>query len=74
MPQSHNDDIFDELATFAQCVYLNLTLVACKRRLSEDECWLLQHSIDLAERLMPRAGEAFPMDRPSQSSSGSYST
>lgn len=49
--QSRQDDLFEEVETFAQCVYLCLTLTALKRQLSEEELHLLERAITVGEKL-----------------------
>jgi hypothetical protein len=51
MAQSFQDDIFDDLATFAECAYLNLVLAHLKRPLTEAETSLLMRAADVAGRL-----------------------
>jgi hypothetical protein len=53
MPQSQQDDIFDELSTFCESTYICLVLTAMKRCLSEEETYLLHRSADIAGRLNP---------------------
>jgi hypothetical protein len=49
--QSHQDDIFDQLATFAETTYMYLVMVAIKRRLTDDETWLLDRAAKAAGQL-----------------------
>ena len=51
MRQSEQDDHFDDLATFAECVYFNLVLSATKRTLTENEVYLLDRAAEVAEKL-----------------------
>lgn len=52
MPQSRQDDLWDALATFAETTFIYLVLVALKRRLTEDEVWLLSRATKVAEQLV----------------------
>jgi len=60
MGQTYQDDHFNMLAIFAECVYFNLVLVAMKRPLSIDEMHILQRATEIAASLHLRAGEAWP--------------
>ncbi len=51
MPQSRIDDLFDDLATFAETTYIYLMLLTIKRRLTEDETWLLERAAKAAGQL-----------------------
>jgi hypothetical protein len=53
MPQSYQDDYFDSLQTFAECVYFNLVLASLKKTLSEDEAHILHRAAEVAEELHP---------------------
>jgi hypothetical protein len=51
MRQSRQDDLWDQLATFAETTYIFLALVAQKRRLNTDEIYLLDRAAKAAGRL-----------------------
>jgi hypothetical protein len=57
MAQSHQDDIFDELATFAEGVFICMSLKAIKSRLNNEEVYLLDRSAGLL-RLFPSTSAA----------------
>lgn len=44
MSQRRQDDTWEALATFAETTYMYLVMVAIKRRLTEDETWLLDRA------------------------------
>jgi hypothetical protein len=48
---SQQDDIFAQLATFSETTCTYLILVAIKRRLTEDETWLLDRAAKAAGML-----------------------
>jgi hypothetical protein len=52
MPQSFQDDTFDELATFAEGVFICMSLKAMKSSLNDEEIYLLDRSAGLL-RLFP---------------------
>lgn len=52
MSQSAQDDIFEQLATFAETTYVYLMLVGQKRRMTEDELWLLDRATKAAAPVM----------------------
>jgi hypothetical protein len=49
--QTHQDDHFDDLATFAECVYFQFVLVALKRKLTDDEAHVLARAVEIVDRL-----------------------
>lgn len=53
MGQSHINDTYDQLATFAETSYIFLMLVAQKRRLTEDEIYILDRAAKAAALLRP---------------------
>jgi len=53
MNQSEQDDTYDLLHTFVECVFFNLMLAAAKRRLNDDEVYLLQRATELCKQLHP---------------------
>jgi hypothetical protein len=55
MKQSEQDDHFDSLQTFAECVYFNLVLASLRRTLTDDEAHILQRASDVAGQLHPQA-------------------
>ena len=61
---SNQEEVIDELETFAQAVYINLILASLKRTLNEDELNLLQLAAQLADPgaqwAIQLAGEAQP--------------
>jgi hypothetical protein len=60
MKQSTQDDLFDELLTFAESVFICMTLKATKTRLSDEELYVLERSMGLLRLVPVRAGEAWP--------------
>jgi hypothetical protein len=48
MKQSRCDDLFHDLATFAETTYVFLVLLACQRRLNTDEVYLLDRAAKAA--------------------------
>jgi len=51
MMQSAQDDIFDNLSTFAEMVYINLVLVGTKRGLNDNEAYILERAAQVADQL-----------------------
>jgi hypothetical protein len=49
--QSQQDDLWDQLATFAETTYIFLVLVALQRRLTGDELYLLDRAAKAASQL-----------------------
>jgi hypothetical protein len=60
MPMTAQDDIFDELATFAEQTYIFLVLLSRQRKLNPDEVYILDRAVAVACKLHPRVGEAVP--------------
>jgi hypothetical protein len=62
--QSHQDDIFDALETFAETCYIFLVLLARQKTLNPDELYLLDRAAKVAALLpktacfVPRCGES----------------
>lgn len=54
MSQSHQDDTYDALATFAETTYIFLVLVGKDRRLNRDEVYLLGRAAKVAAKLHGR--------------------
>jgi hypothetical protein len=44
MPQTHQDDTYDYLATFAETTYVFLVLLSGQRRLNTDELYILDRA------------------------------
>ena len=57
MPQSHVDDYFDTLETFAEQTYIFLMLNAIQRRLMQDEVWILDRAERVMAQIHPESGE-----------------
>jgi hypothetical protein len=51
MTQSHQDDTYNDLATFAETSYIFLTLLSLQRRLNYDELYLLERATKAAAKL-----------------------
>lgn len=54
--QSHQDDNYEALETFAEQVYVFLTLLALQRRLNCDEMWVLEHAALVTAQVHPESG------------------
>jgi hypothetical protein len=60
--QSHQDDTYNDLATFAETSYIFLTLLSLQRRLNYDELYLLERATKAAARSQASAGSIWQMD------------
>jgi hypothetical protein len=56
--QSHQDDNYEALETFAETTYIFLTLKAIQQRISEDELYLLDPAAKVAVLVQPDLHQA----------------
>jgi len=67
--QSHQDDHFETLETFAETTYIFLSLLALQRRLSCDELYVLERAVKVMTLIRPDANvplfqHPMPSERP----------